>query len=85
MNITLSEDEQLVPNITLATTTSVDPEISLYSQSNTLHNLAGNISNHRFSSADPNFDLVREAEHFVEQVIDLTASINELETERATQ
>ncbi|MDR5618068.1 hypothetical protein [Arsenophonus sp.] len=78
-----SEDEQLVPNMTLNMTIDIAPGISFYQRSNMSFNLDGNI---RLSPlSNPNFDLAEEVECFEETFCDLRPYIEQLERARASQ
>ncbi|WP_339053212.1 hypothetical protein [Arsenophonus endosymbiont of Crataerina pallida] len=78
-----SEDEQLVPNMTLNMTIDIAPGISLYQRSNMSFNLDCNI---RLSPlSNPNFDLAEEVECFEETFCDLSPYIEQLERARASQ
>lgn len=72
-----SEDEQLVPNMTLNMTIDIAPGISLYQRSNMSFNSDGNI---RLSPlSNPNFDLAAEVECFEETFCDPRPYIEQLE------
>lgn len=78
-----SEDEQLVPNMTLNMAIDIAPGISLYQRSNMSFNSAGNIRLSPLSNA--NFDLAEEVECFEEAFCDLGSYIEQLERARASQ
>lgn len=80
-----SEDVQLVPNMALNMTECVDPNISLYTQSETF-NIERNIVNYGVSSlSELNYGLPELERASSEQIRDLREYINQLDREQVAQ